>query len=229
MLYLHCCYFSFKLCQIQCWKPSLNSTFKTCANTPWWCWWWKPDMLCSCSQPVVHDVPCLTTAWCPSRCVSWQQCPHSPERCGDGPKLSVLRLTVFLRDRQRPAYIGLRGSHGPAWQQHHHCQGRSEDGPRSEGMDPVYPCWSARLTRDKGRFYLVQCYAAGCQEPPCLQSWWPSVTALARARETATRICFGPKSCQLTNSVFVYQQKTQDHHHHPREEKRQHGSAYFSL
>ena len=72
-------------------------------------------------------------------------------------------------------------------------------------------------------------YAARCQEPPCLQSWWPSVTACAHAREAAARICFGPKSCQLTNSVFVYQLKTQDHHRHPREEKRQHGSAYFSL
>ena len=69
--------------------------------------------------------------------------------------VSVLRPTVFLRNRQRPAYIGLRGFHGldltatpplprKEW-------GWSQEDTRSAGMDSVYPCWTARLIRTIGQ------------------------------------------------------------------------------
>ena len=215
MLYLCFVISVSNFCQIQLLKTCPIITFKTCAISPW-SWWVESWQFCSYGQPDVPVPRCLVQE------VSWQQCPHCLEWNGDGPKMSV-RLTVFLRDRQCPAYIGLRGSHGlgqglDTWQQHPHCHGRSEDGPIK----------TPEKCRDGPSLSMLDCevdkdnrteedliwpgYAARCQEPPCLQSWWPSVTACAHAREAAAWFCFGPKSRQLTKSVFIYH--LEDSHHH---------------
>ena len=170
------CYFSFKL------LPNTNVenltlfTFKT---------WWSSPGLVMMSGSLTCFVPAASLLfqdvllpWCQVQDVSWQQHPHGLVWSVVGPMKSV----------------GLRGSQG------HDFMPDSNTPIAKEGMRMV-PRRHLRVRRlteslqgwtpfihvglwgwqGQRKIIWIEVDAARCQEPPCFQSWWPSVTAFEHA------------------------------------------------
>ena len=171
--------------------------------------------VCFCSQPDVQDVPLLALMMCPRS--SWQQHPHDLEWSVVGPKKSV----------------GLRGSQGPnTWQQHptakdwvrvpRRHQRVKEVNRVPPGMDPVYPCWTARLTRTKD--HMVQSMLQNVRSLHACSPGGPVSRHVRMHVKLQADFVLVPRAVSSQNQSSSTIQKIHTTYH-PREEKRQHGSA----
>ena len=143
---------------------------------------WKPDKFCSYSQPDVHDTSLMSIQRKPDsnapiaqsgmKMVPRCQCTEAnsvPQEQATSCLYWSARIPWTRPDCNTPtAKEGMR----MVPRRHQKCR----DGLSLSMLD-------CEVEKDKRteEDLIWPGYAARCQEPPCFQSWWPSVTAFEHA------------------------------------------------